>query len=176
MQSRRRLSLYLTLAVLGSFSANGAYAFPGQTVVPADSFIIQHVDNLSDLTQQVTMDPVVRRRLAWHFHTSGPAIVHYIQDNLVLKKTTEAHRYRVWCLARDGREYTINARLPAGTPVFVFKKTGEPVLKLACGNPMMASLPPVTKTSPSLEESPRLAAVPEAPRPAIAPALAGGDD
>ena len=125
-------------------------AAPHVMAVPPDLFIDQHVDTVAQLRQQVTLDPVVRRRLARHFHTSGPAIVRYIQDNLVLKKTTRTQRYQVYCISRTGREYVINARLPLGTPVFVMRSTGKPVLKLACGNPMVATLPSVEARSPSL--------------------------
>ena len=148
-----------------------ALAGPPSVVLPPDSFIDQHVASMSQMSQQVTLDPVVRRRLARHFHTSGPAVVRYIQKNLVLKKTTTAQRYQVYCISRTGREYTINSRLPIGTPVFVMRTTGKPILKLACGNPMVASLPPV-KTKIGPYTSPELASLPKPVPAAIAPGLA----
>lgn len=145
------------------------FASPRVLVVPPDSFINQHVDSVAQLRQQVTLDPVVRRRLACHFHTSGPAIVRYIQDNLVLKKTTRTQRYHVYCISRTGCEYVINAHLLIGTPVFVMRTTGKPVLKLACGNPMVATLPFVEKNKAMTP--PQMADVPlEAPAK-IAPSL-----
>ncbi len=171
MHSHRSYILCLTVAALASLPAASALAGPGRIAVPPDSYINQHVDSVPQLTQQVTMDPVVRRRLAWHFHTSGPAMVRYIQDNLVVKRIPSTGRYKVWCVDSTGREYTINARLAAGTPVFVLRKTGQPVLKLACGNPMIAVLP-VIKTVPSIEEAPRLASLPDTPRAAVQPELA----
>ena len=147
-----------------------AIAGPVPETVPADSFIVQHVGSLTQLHRQVSLDPVVRLRLARHFHTSAPAMARYIQDNLVLKKITVARRYPVYCINRSGQEYVINSRLVAGTPVFVMRSTGRPILKLACGNPMAAALPPVvTKVSPY--QSPEIAAVAKpVPAPAI-PAL-----
>ncbi len=148
-----------------------ALAGPQSVVLPPDSFIDQHVASMPQMSRQVTLDPVVRRRLARHFHTSGPAVVRYIQDNLVLKKTTTAQRYQVYCISRTGREYTINARLPIGTPVFVMRTTGKPILKLACGNPMVAELPPVvTKISPYT--SPELASLPKPLPTTVVPGLA----
>ena len=148
--------LVLTLTVIASLPAAGVRALPGSVAVPQDSFIRQHVDTVPQLTQQVTLDPVVRRRLARHFHTSGPAVARYIQKNLILKRLTTAKRFQVWCITKDGREYTINSRLASGTPVFVMRGTNQPVLKLACANPLLASLPfPLT---PPL--SPELASVP----------------
>ena len=78
-------ALVASLTVLIGVPATGALALPGALAVPTDSFIKQHVDTVPQLSQQVTFDPVVRRRLARHFHTSGPAVARYIQKNLVLE-------------------------------------------------------------------------------------------
>lgn len=126
----RHHALVFALAALGGLPV-WAMASPQTVMLPPDSFIDQHVASMAQMSQQVTLDPVVRRRLARHFHTSGPAVVRYIQKNLVLKKTTMAQRYQVYCISRTGREYTINSRLPVGTPVFVMRTTGKPILKLA---------------------------------------------
>ena len=166
----RHHALLFSCAVLGGLPT-AALAGPRPVALPPDSFIDQHVSSLSQMSQQVTLDPVVRRRLARHFHTSGPAVVRYIQKNLVLKRTTTAGRYRVYCISSTGREYTINSRLPIGTPVFVMRTTGKPILKLACGNPMVAELPPVT-TKLVPYRSPELASLPKPAAAAIAPGLA----
>lgn len=166
----RHHALLFSIAVLGGLPM-AAVAEPLSVALPPDSFIGQHVASMPQMSQQVTLDPVVRRRLARHFHTSGPAVVRYIQNNLVLKKTTTAQRYQVYCISQTGREYTINSRLPIGTPVFVMRSTGKPILKLACGNPMVAELPPVTiHTLPY--SSPELASLPKPVPAAIPPVLA----
>ena len=168
----RILKLIVASAALSSLSAS-VFAGPHPIAVPLDSFINQHVDSVAQMSRQVTLDPVVRRRLARHFHTSGPAIVSYIQNNLVLRKISRPGRYRVYCVTRTGREYVITQHLAAGTPVFVSRTTGKPILKLACGNPMVASLPPVTKTARSLESPPKLADLPTGQQAALAPGLLG---
>jgi len=166
----RHHAFLFPLAILGGLPLP-ALAAPGRIVLPPDSFINQHVASMSQMSQQVTLDPVVRRRLARHFHTSGPAVVRYIQNNLILKKTTTARYYQVYCISRTGREYTVNSRLPAGAPVFVMRATGKPILKLACGNPMVAVLPLVrTKINPNTP--PELASVPMPAPIALAPKLA----
>lgn len=157
--------LFLTGVLPGA-----AGAAPAPEMVPADSFIAQHVGTVSELHQQISLDPVVRRRLARHFHTSAPAVTRYIQDNLVLTKLRKAGRYQVYCVGRNGQEYTINSRLAAGTPVFVLRSTGQPVLKLACGNPMVAALPPV-RTKVAAYQSPVLAPAPLPATAVAAPAL-----
>ncbi len=171
---QRNIALVFVSALLAGLSP-AVHAASHPIAVPMDSFINRHVDSVAEMSRQVTLDPVVRRRLARHFHVSGPAMVHYIQDNLVLRKTTKTRRYQVYCLSRSGREYTINARLPLGTPVFVLSTTGEPILKLACGNPMVSALPVIKKAQPSAE----MASLPKPARvvpakivPKIAPQLA----
>ena len=163
----RHHALVVSLMALAALPSTGAQALPGAVAVPADSFIKQHVDSVPQLTQQVTLDPVVRRRLARHFHTSGPAVVRYIQKNLVLKRLTTAKRFQVWCITKEGREYTINSRLASGTPVFVMRGTNQPVLKLACANPMLASLP----FPPTPLVAPELASVPTIQPDSITPVL-----
>ena len=87
----RNMVCYTALALLAAAAALPlpVIAAP-QEVVPADSFIAQHVGTAAQLHQQISLDPVVRRRLARHFHTSAPAVTRYIQDNLVLTKLKKA--------------------------------------------------------------------------------------
>ena len=171
--SKKRVTVRYPVIVLFSAFLSGlmlsVFAAPTSPSVPVDSFIAQHIGTAGQLHQQISLDPVVRRRLARHFHTSAPAVTRYIQDNLVLTKLKTAHRYKVYCVSRTGREYTLNQRMAAGTPVFVLRSTGQPVLKLACGNPMVAALPPVA-TKVAAYRAPRLSPAPAlvAARPAPA--------
>lgn len=142
--------------------------------VPLGSFINYHVSTVNELSQEVTLDPAVRGRLANHFHVSEAQITTYVRRNLVLTRLSKAGYYRVACVGRDGREYWIESRLPAGTPVFASRATGRPILKLACGNPMVSTLPS--------EESAKLPPAQFASNPlpimtpaALAPGLMPGD-
>ena len=132
------VAMSLTLLGIGMPSANAAHSTQG---VPPASFINYHVDTVQQLSQQVELDPAVRARLARHFHLTGPQLVSYINNHLKLKRLSATKKYRVYCVDRHGREFFIMTRLPAGTPVFVSKSTGQPILKLACGNPMVSVLP-----------------------------------
>ena len=170
-----RHSVFALVCSLTGLLPLAASATPIQELVPADSFIVRHINTVPQLYQQISLDPVVRRRLARHFHTSAPAVTRYIQDNLVLTKLKKTDHYQVYCVGRSGQEYVINSRIAAGTPVFVLRTTGQPVLKLACGNPMVASLPPVrTKVAAhhSLMTSPP--AAPPAVTAAVPPLKSSG--
>ena len=145
--------------------------------VPPASFLNYHVDTVNELSQEVTVDPAVRGRLANHFHVSEAEMAQYIRRNLVLTHLAKAGYYRVACVGRGGREYWITSRLPAGTAVFASRATGRPILKLACGNPMVSTLPPVEKTAGSQEgyTAPKYAILPPpvaaeaAPMPGLIP-------
>jgi len=115
--------------------------------VPPASFLNYHVSTVHELSQEVTLDPTVRARLANHFHISEAQITQYVRQNLVLTHLQKGGNYRVACVGRDGREYWIEAHLPAGTAIFASRATGRPILKLACGNPMVSSLPPSLQTA-----------------------------
>ena len=115
--------------------------------VPPASFLDYHVSTVYELSQEVTLNPAVRARLANHFHISEAQMTQYIQRNLVLTHLQNPGRYRVACVGRDGQEFWVEARLPKGTPVFASRASGKPILKLACGNPLVSSLPPVIQTA-----------------------------
>ena len=138
-----RTKLPINLFLLPTFALAAAVpvlAMP-HLPVPQESFLNYHAANVSELSQEVTVDPQVRGRLAKHFHITPSQMQTYIHRNLVLRHLSHAGTYRVACVRRDGSEYYINSRLPAGTPVFASRATGQPILKLACGNPMVSALP-----------------------------------
>jgi hypothetical protein len=138
-------TVFFGLAIVGGILASGhAVADPFLPVPPA-SFLNYHVSTAKGLSEEVATDVVVRARLARHFGMSQGAVVSYVRENLIEGRLTaaQAGRYRVACITPSGREYFILERLPAGTPVFLLARTGKPILRLACGNPLVSSLPPV---------------------------------
>ncbi len=126
---------------------------------PAESFLNYHAGTVRELGSEASVDPAVRARLAKHFHVTQTQLITYIHHNLVLRHLPKAGTYRVACVRRDGSEYWIESRLPAGTPIFASRATGQPILKLACGNPMISALPPTVFPNKPVA-APKLAAVP----------------
>lgn len=127
--------------------------------VPQASFLNYHAATVYELSQEVTVDPTVRARLANHFHISEAQMTAYIQRNLVLRHLQKTGVYRVACVRPDGSEYWVQSRLPAGTPIFASRATGQPILKLACGNPMVSALPASLMQNKPLAP-PQMAALP----------------
>lgn len=177
MQASR---LFLSCFLLAS--AVPACAAPHASVsasVPPFSFLNHHAGSVHALAQEVSLDPAVRRRLANHFNVTEGQMARYVSRNLVLTRLKRAGSYRVACVRPNGHEYWINAHLPAGTPVFASRATGQPILKLACGNPMVATLPQdlAAADDKALAAPPQLASVaaPGATPAEVAPQLAPGD-
>lgn len=134
----RKLFLLSMITLSGGVPALAA----GHLSVPPASFLNYHVSTLPELSQEVTLDPAVRNRLAHHFHVSDAAMSAYIRRNLLLTHLKSAGYYQVACVRPNGTEYWVRSHLPAGTPIFSSRITGQPILKLACGNPMVSALPP----------------------------------
>lgn len=135
-----------TLALFAAVPVLAAGSVPHGAVPPA-SFLNYHVSTVHELSQEVTLDPAVRSRLANHFHVTEAQITKYVRRNLVLTHLQKGGRYRVACVGHDGHEYWVESHLPMGTAIFASRATGRPILKLACGNPMVSSLPPSIQTA-----------------------------
>jgi hypothetical protein len=153
------------------FAGSAVMAAGGSSVPPA-SFLNYHVATVQELSQEVTLDPAVRGRLARHFHITPSQMTTYIRRNLVLTRLHTSGSYRIACIRRNGREFWVESKLPAGTPVFASRITGNPVLKLACGNPMVSSLPPGLQIAEDngLSAPPQLASLPILPPTTSTPA------
>lgn len=133
------LGTTLAVGVVGA----AASAAPLSLSVPPFAFLRYHVDSTQQLARQVSIDTTVQNRFARHFHMAGPAVASFIENNLVLKPLSAAHTFHVYCVTSKGHEYSFVENLPAGTPVFVRKQDGLPVINQVDGNPLVDNLPPV---------------------------------
>jgi hypothetical protein len=148
------------LALVGMVSVFTAPATAAPHLpVPTESFLSYHAANVRELSQEASVDPQVRARLAKHYHITQAQMTTYIHNNLVLRRLQHAGTYRVACVRRDGSEYYLAEHLPAGTPIFASRATGQPILKLACGNPMASTLPVTVFPNKPLA-APKLASTP----------------
>lgn len=154
-----QLAFLPLLALAATASASAAPLAAPHLPVPTESFLNYHAASVYELSDEVTVDPAVRARLAKHFHVTQAQMATYVHRNLVLRHLKKAGTYRVACVRKDGSEYWVESHLPAGTPIFVSRATGKPILKLACGNPMVSALPPTVFPNKPLA-APKLAAVP----------------
>ena len=132
----------LCMSVAGLLVGTPGFANTSRSV-PPESFIDYHVSTVNELAREITIDPVVCKRLAQHFHITSTQMVSYARQNLVLRQLGSPGIYSVACVRPNGNEYWVQAHLTAETQVFASRATGQPVLKAACGNPMISALPAV---------------------------------
>lgn len=118
-----------------------ATAVVAQAHCEPGSFLNKHAHNITQLVRQVEQDSEVRSRYERHFHMSESEIITYF-EGLHVGKLRSTGDYVVYNCHDDG---VIRARvfhLRAGTPMFV-DRNDKPILKISCGNPMVAPTPKV---------------------------------
>jgi hypothetical protein len=144
-----------TLAGIGSvfvlfLLTSVAIAVESIAVVPRNSYLIRPVASARELANQIRTEPVVAQRYARHFKRSAWEFADYVEKNLRLTRLERAQTFNVYYAPPDNRLLVVRRTLPKGTPVFVEKRSGKPILKANCGNPLTpaASIPPPQATRP----------------------------
>lgn len=122
------------LLVLGA--AGISLAAEPMLLVPRNSFIVRPVASARELAHQIRTEPVVAQRYARHFGRDAWEFAEYVEKNLRLSQLQQAQTFNVYYAPPDNRLMVVRRTLPKGTPVFVDKRTGKPVLKANCGNPL----------------------------------------
>ncbi|GIV04980.1 MAG: hypothetical protein KatS3mg016_0555 [Fimbriimonadales bacterium] len=133
-------------------------------VVPRNSYLIRPVASARDLANQIRTEPIVAQRYARHFKRSAWEFAEYVEKNLRLTRLEKAQAFNVYYSPPDDRLMVVRRTLPKGTPVFVEKKTGKPVLKANCGNP----LTPAVSLPTSQAQAPIEVASIAIPQPVVA--------
>jgi hypothetical protein len=144
-----------TLAGIGSvfvlsLLTSVAIAAESIAVVPRNSYLIRPVASAWELANQIRTEPVVAQRYARHFKRSAWEFADYVEKNLRLTRLERAQTFNVYYSPPDNRLLVVRRTLPKGTPVFVEKRSGKPILKGDCGNPLTpaASIPTPQATLP----------------------------
>jgi hypothetical protein len=144
-----------TLAGIGSvfvlfLLTSVAIAVESIAVVPRNSYLVRPVASARELANQIRTEPVVAQRYARHFKRSAWEFADYVEKNLRLTRLERAQTFNVYYAPPDGRLLVVRRTLPKGTPVLVEKRSGKPILKANCGNPLTpaASTPPPQATRP----------------------------
>jgi len=146
MQMTIRVGVMTLLGLL----AGTAIAVESIAVVPRNSYLVRPVASARELANQIRTEPVVAQRYARHFKRSAWEFADYVEKNLRLTRLDRAQTFNVYYAPPDGRLLVVRRTLPKGTPVFVEKRSGKPILKANCGNPLTpaASIPPPQATRP----------------------------
>ena len=146
MQMTIRVGVMTLLGLL----AGTAIAVESIAVVPRNSYLIRPVASARELANQIRTEPVVAQRYARHFKRSAWEFAEYVEKHLRLTRLERAQTFNVYYSPPDDRLLVVRRTLPKGTPVFVERNTGKPILKANCGNPLTpaASIPTPQATLP----------------------------
>lgn len=126
-----------------------------------DAFSPAPMQSKARLLQCLRGDARYRKNLARHFGVSETKLVSYVDENVQVFRLKEDMKSDVYAVTRSGRRYRVAQRLPKGLLVFGLPG-GYVMMKSNCGNPVIASLPPVPAPAP-------IAAAPLPPPPTIVP-------
>jgi len=132
MRTFAGIGLAFGLALLTSV----AIAAESIAVVPRNSYLIRPVASARELANQIRTEPVVAQRYARHFKRSAWEFADYVEKHLRLTRLERAQTFNVYYSPPDDRLLVVRRTLPKGTPVFVDKRSGKPILKANCGNPL----------------------------------------
>ena len=134
--------LIATFAILSPLSGfiTAAKAAPPVDHPGRDAFSKYPVYSTEALVKLVNSDAKLRKRYAKHFHVTESEVVAFIRDALVLKKVPATRQITVYGVTKSGRIYPVTSKLRKGQLVWA-TRVGDPVLKWACANPLVARLP-----------------------------------
>ncbi|MDR3709686.1 MAG: hypothetical protein P4L33_15420 [Capsulimonadaceae bacterium] len=108
--------------------------------IPPQSFLNTRVQTVNEMIAQISSNSTVRQRYCKLFKVSSTQLIPYLRKNVVESYVPATKSYKVWCASKDGRLFSINQKFVAGTRVFALRN-GTPVMKWACGNPLVSALP-----------------------------------
>jgi hypothetical protein len=176
----RRTTILISTVLLVFVTAAGIACAGVLQPTPLDSFLPYKVYSVGQLIKEVQNSPTIQIHYARTFHVPQDRVVQYMRDNVVESYIQETGKYTVYCVRPDGLVYPTVQHFSKGTKVFALRN-GQPIMKWACGNPLMNFLPAVhevlkpvvkviTKVSPSVETLvPAEAAQEEVPVEEVAP-------
>lgn len=134
-------SVLLLLAVGTVLPARPAPAATRERTGP-DSFLKWRASSVGEFMGEYEQNPVLRIRLAKHFHVPEAYLTSYLRTNLRMVTIRESGWVTVYGVNRIGRIYKSRDYLRSGAKVLGLPD-GTPLLKLPCGNPLTTVLPPV---------------------------------
>ncbi|MCX7993574.1 MAG: hypothetical protein N2651_07870 [Fimbriimonadales bacterium] len=143
---------FITSVSLALWMIVAALAVESIAVVPRNSYIVRPVASARELANQIRTEPIVAQRYARHFRRSAWDFAEYVEKELRMTRLSRAQTFNIYYAPPDGRLMVVRRTLPKGTPVFAEKKTGKPILKANCGNPLTpAAAIPVSRTQLPIE-------------------------
>lgn len=159
MQVKKFLYIAPALAVAGTIFIGGSVIARQKHYEPTgpDSFLNYQVDSTDELVQALREDPKLRKRYAKHFGIPESEVVDWVKRALVPTRLTADRKVNVYGVTKTGRIYPVRTTLKKGTKVWA-TRSGVPVLKWACANPLTREMPGTRLPAPARPAVTRAAA------------------
>jgi hypothetical protein len=104
------------------------------------AFLHHAVYSTDELLSAVRNDAVLRQRYAKHFGVSQARVLDFMQNSLIAYRLPADRVVTNYGVTSNGRIFGTRTRLKKGTMVWA-NRSGLPVLKWACANPLTKNLP-----------------------------------
>lgn len=162
----------LTLGACAAFLAGGTVGQAQRRGEPSgpDAFLAFQVESIDELVAVLKTNPTLRKRYAKHFGVSEAEVVDFVKRSLVPYRLPADREVKTYGVTKTGRIYSVRTRLKKGTRVWA-NRSGVPILKWLCANPLTNRLPGTKIASPVVSRAPHVAQV--RPVPALTPTAEG---
>ena len=150
----------LTLGACAAFLAGGTVGQAQRRGEPSgpDAFLAFQVESTDELVAVLKTNPTLRKRYAKHFGVSEAEVVDFVKRSLVPYRLPADRAVNTYGVTKTGRIYSVRTRLKKGTRVWA-NRSGVPILKWLCANPLTKRLPGTKIASPKLVRPPHVAQV-----------------
>lgn len=141
-KSRNIIRFVPALAFAGTVLVGGSVIARQRHHAPTgpDAFLNYQVDSTDELVNELKKNPTLRKRYAKHFGIPESEVVDWAKRALVPHTLPARKTMTVYGVTKTGRIYPVKSVLKKGTKVWA-TRSGVPVLKWACANPMTKQMP-----------------------------------
>ncbi len=113
-----------------------------------DSFVKYRVETVDDFLSAYDEDPVLRKRLARHFHVPEAQLTGMVHSQLQEVTFQDSHWMGTYGVKESSGEiYPVKTYVRKGTKALGLAD-GTPLFKIPCANPFAASFPPLEVPHP----------------------------
>jgi hypothetical protein len=148
----------LTVVAGGILLATGGVSAQEHRVpTRPDSFSYVQVDTTDELVRMLQKNPQLRKNYARHFGIPEGEVMRFVKEALIPSKLPAARKITTFGIRKNGNIYPVTKTLPAGTRIWA-TRSGTPVLKWICSNPIGyrmpgTNLPKATLAEPSMSSN-----------------------
>lgn len=119
-----------------------------------DAFLPYQVNSTDELVTELQSNSRLRRLYQQHFGIPENQVVDWVRNSLIVYRLPEARTVNTYGVTRTGTIYPVRSHLKKGERVWA-TRSGLPVLRWACANPLTKKLPGTLLASKPKPATPR---------------------